>query len=98
VLSTHFRSLYNFRNFKQKLKIREQRMGRVQPMALACQSSLAGKASWPAHAHRRMTRCDHVVAAHYRCTVTWPVWFAGSLLDDEVDEESIAKLLASRRA
>jgi hypothetical protein len=45
-----------------------------------------------------MTRCDDVVAAHYRCTVTWPVWFAGSLLDDEVDEESIAKLLASRRA
>jgi hypothetical protein len=72
-------------------------MGRVRPMALACRFGPTGKTGWPAHAHRRVTRRDHAVAAHCRRAVARPVWLASSLPADEVDRESIDKLLASRR-
>jgi hypothetical protein len=59
-------------------------MGHIRPMALACRSDPTGEtAGWPAHAHGR---------------AAWPVRLAGGLPVDEVDGESVAKLLASRRS
>jgi hypothetical protein len=59
---------------------------------------MGGTVGWPAHAHGSAAQRDRTVTTHYRRTVARPVRLANGLPDNEVDWESVAKLLASRWA